>query len=183
MFDGDVVFGAVADRSCSQGLLGPAARLGGPEHTLSRLCGSEGDLALAVEVRDVRFFLVSYSHQRRRKARDLRLFGYDQRDRLAAEHDLVVVKRPKGRASLRRHLILMGAIGVRHLRSVLVGEHVDHAGDAARLARIDLQDAALGDAGSNDAAVGETWAKGEAGFVELSGVFRRAGDLRPTVDA
>src|SRR4029434_4190437 len=117
------------------------------------------------------------------EARDALFSGYDEGHGLTAEHDLVIVKRPKGRASLRRPLVIKGAIGVRHPRSVLVREHIDHAGDAERLAGIDLQDAALGDAGCDEAAVGNTGAKGETGLVELSGVFRRAGDLRTTVDA
>jgi hypothetical protein len=43
----------------------------------------------------VRLFLVFDADQRRREARDLQLLGDDQCDRLAAELDLVVVKRPE----------------------------------------------------------------------------------------
>src|SRR5262249_58219837 len=45
------------------------------------------------------------------------------------------------------------------------------------------QNARLGDAGCYDAAVGEAGAKGEAGLVVFSGIFRGARDLRTTVDA
>src|SRR5262245_25272109 len=63
------------------------------------------------------------------------------------------------------------------MRTVLVAEHVDHAFDAQRLTRVDAHDAALGDAGRDDAAMGE------AGSVVLGSVFCRAGDFRVAIDS
>ena len=57
------------------------------------------------------------------------------------------------------------------MRPVLVREHVDHASDAERIARVDARDATLAIVEGDDAAVRE------AGCAEFGGVFRRAGDL------
>jgi hypothetical protein len=56
-------------------------------------------------------------------------------------------------------------------------QHVDHAFNGKRLARVDARDAALGDGGCNDAGMRKT------GRIELAGVFRRAGDLGAAIDA
>ena len=45
------------------------------------------------------------------------VFGDDQRDRLAAEPDLVVVQRPE-RRTFRRHVVFVGAVVARHVRPV-----------------------------------------------------------------
>ena len=68
------------------------------------------------------FLVVFDADQRRREARDLRRFGDHQRDRLAVEHDLVVVQRPE-RRPVRRHVVLVGLVVVRHGRTVLVRQH------------------------------------------------------------
>ena len=107
-----------------------------------------------MQVGDVRFLVVVDPHQGGRELGDLRLFGDNQRDRLAVEQDPVVVERPEGRP-FRRHVVLVGAVGVRHPRPVRVREHVDHAVDAQGIARVDARDPALGDGGCDDAAVGE----------------------------
>ena len=98
MLDRNEIFGLVTHRGCSQRLVGRAARLRRREHGLDRICGSlcrDGRVALAIHVRHMRFLVVFHPDQRRRKSRDLRRFGDDQRDRLAVELDLVIVKRPK----------------------------------------------------------------------------------------
>ena len=56
-------------------------------------------------------------------------------------------------------------------------EHVDHACNGERLARVDTRDAAFGDRRRNDAGMRET------GRVELAGVFRCAGDLGAAINA
>ena len=100
----------------------------------------------------------------------------DERDRLAVEHDLVVVKRPERRAG-RSYVVLVGLVVVRHVRAVLVREHVDDTRDAHRGACVYARDAPLRDRRGDDAAVDE--ARG----VELGGIFCGAGDLRDAVDA
>ena len=120
--------------------------------------------------------LVFHPDQRRREARDLRRLGDDQRDRLAVEHDLVVVQRPERRA-IRCHLVLVGLVVVRHGRAVLVRQHGEHAFDAHGRAGVDVRDAALGNRRADDAPMGE------AGNVELGGILCGAGDLRDAVDA
>ena len=120
--------------------------------------------------------LVLHAHQRRRKTRDLRRFGDDERDRLTVEHDPVVVERPE-RRSCGRHVILVGLIVVRHGRTVLVRKHVEHALDAQGGAEIDACDATLCDCRRYNAAISKAW------HVELGGIFCGAGDLREAVDA
>ena len=125
MLDRHVVFGLVAHRGRGQRLVGLAACLRRREHGLHRIRRSPVGTAAsrcAMHVRDVRFLLVFHSHQRRRKARDLRRLGDHQRDRLAVEHDLAVVERPVRRA-VRRHIVLVGLVVVRHGRTVLVRQH------------------------------------------------------------
>ena len=112
-----------------------------------------------MQIGDVRFWLVFDPHQRGREARGLPILGEDQRDRLAVEHDLVVVERAERRACLGRHIVLVGLVVVGHARPVLVRQHVEHAGDAQRLAGVDARDAALGDGGGDDAAIGEAAAR------------------------
>ena len=58
-----------------------------------------------------------------------------------------------------------------------MGENGEHAFDAKRFARVDARDATPGDGRGDDAAIGE------AAFVELAGILRRAGDLGAAVDA
>ena len=175
MLDRDVILAAVAHRGRGERLLGRAARLWRGERVLGRL-QCDGPVTLTIQIGDVRFFIVFHADQRRREARDLRLFGDHQRDRLAAEPDPVVVERPE-RRTFRSHLVLVGAVGARHARPILMRQHVDHAFNGKRLARVDARDAALGDRGRNDAGMRE------AGRIELAGIFRRAGDLGAAVDA
>ena len=166
----DEIFGLVAHVGRRKGLRGVAARLLG-------LLDDEGLVALRMQIGDVRLLLVFDAHQRGGEARGLPLLGQHQRDRLAAEHDPVVVERAERRALLGRDIVLVGLVVVGHRRPVLVGEHVEHALDAQRLAGVDARDAALGDGRVDDAAIGE------AGDVELAGIFGLAGDLGAAVDA
>ena len=131
----------------------------------------------AVHVRDMRLRLVVHPDQRGREARDLRRFGDDQRDRLAVEHDPVVVERPERRA-VRRHVVLVGLVVVRHGRPVLVRQHGEHARDAACAAPVSMRvmrPLAMVEA--------TTLPWSEAGGVELGGIFGGAGDLGEAVDA
>ena len=147
MLDRDIVFALVARRGCGERRLDRAARLWNGERALARLCRgfqTAGFIALAPEVGGVRLFVVLHQDQRRREARDLRLFGDDQGDRLAAEPNPVVVERAERRA-VGRHIVRVGTIAVCHARTVLVRQHVDHAVDAQRLGRVDAHDSALGD--------------------------------------
>src|SRR5258705_1252154 len=62
-------------------------------------------------------------------------------------------------------------------RTILVRQHIDHAVDAQRLARVDAHNSSLGDRRCNHAAMGEV--RG----AEFAGIFRRTGDLGVAVDA
>jgi hypothetical protein len=98
VLDRDIVFAGVAHLGCSQCRLGRAARRWRGEYSLRWRCRGfhcDGRITLAVDVGHVRLLRVFHADQRRREARDLRLFGDDQCDRLAAELDLIVVKRPE----------------------------------------------------------------------------------------
>ena len=132
-------------------------------------------VAPTMHIRNVRVRLVLHPHQRCRETRDLRRFGDDERDRLAAEHDPAVVERPE-RRSRGRYVIFISLIVVRHRRTILMRQHVEHALDAHRGAEIDARDAALRDCRGYNAAVNK------ARHVELGGVFGGAGDLREAVD-
>ena len=83
MLDRGVILACVAYRGGSQRRLGRAARL----RRSVRFAEFQWDgfVAPAIHIGDVRFFLVVHSHQRRCETRDFRLFGDDQRDRLAVE--------------------------------------------------------------------------------------------------
>ena len=56
-------------------------------------------------------------------------------------------------------------------------EHVNHAFDGKRLARVDARDATPGNGGCHDAGVRE------ARRIELTGIFCLAGDLGAAVNA
>ena len=179
MLDRNVIFAGVAHRRGGERRLGRTARLGRREHRLARIAWRfhrNGGLATTMHIRNVRFRLVLHPHQRCRETRDLRRLRDDERDRLAVEHDPVVIERPE-RRSWGRHVILVSQIVVRHRRTIFVREHVEHALDAQRGARIDARDATLRDCRGYDAAVNKVRR------VELRGVFRRPGDLREAVDA
>ena len=175
MLDRDVVLAAVAHLGCGERCLGRAARLWRGEWVLGRL-QYDGLVALAIQVRNVPFFIAFHADQRRRETRDLRLFRHHQCNRLAAEPNAVVIERPE-RRTFRSHLVLVSAVVACHGWPILMREHVDHAFNRKRLARVDTGDPALGDRGCHDAGMRE------AGCIELAGVFRRAGDLGAAIDA
>ena len=120
--------------------------------------------------------LVLHLHQRRRKARDFRGFGDNQRNRLAVEHDFVVIERPERRAQ-RSHIVLVGLVVVGHGWPVRVRQHLDHTFDALRRGRVNAPDAAFRDGRGDDAAVEEAW------NVELGGIFCGACNFCNAVDA
>src|SRR6266852_2779853 len=121
MLDRDVIFALVAYLGRSECPFGRAAPFWGGEHVFARLGGGDGLTTLAIQVGDMRFFVVFHADQRRREARDLPLLGDDQRDRLSAEQNPVAMKRPE-RRTVRSNVVLVGSIGARHARPVLVRE-------------------------------------------------------------
>ena len=94
-------------------------------------------LALRLQIRDVRLFPVFDPYQRSGETRGFPILGQHQRDRLSVEQDPAIVKRAIGRALFRRDIVLVGGVVVGHRRPVLMGEHVDDAGDAQCLAGVD----------------------------------------------
>jgi hypothetical protein len=163
------ILGFVAHIRCREGLRGIAARLGG-------LPDLERIGALRVRIGDEFFRLVFDAHQRGRKARDLPLFGQNERDRLSAELDRVVIEWTERRAFIGRDIVLIGTAGAGHARTVLVREHIEHAVDKG-FAGVDTNDAALRNGRHDDIAIGEVR------NVELAGIFRRSGHLGVAIDA
>ena len=129
MLDRDEIFAFVPDLGGGKRLVGVAARFW-------RRVDCLGFVQPLMQVGDVGFLFVFHAHQRSREPRDLEILGQHQRDRLAAEHDLVVVQRPERRTA-RRDVVHVGAVGAGHRRAVLVRQHGDHAFDRHRLADID----------------------------------------------
>ena len=164
------IFGRVAHGGGRKCLFGIAARL-------LRRIGGKRPGALRVQIGDVRLLLVFDPDLRGGDTRGLPIFRQHQRDRLTGEKDPVVVERTIGRAVLRRDFVLVGVVLVGHWRPVLMGEHVDHTVDVQRPAGVDAHDPPLWNSRFDDIAMDE------AGDVELAGIFGRAGDLGPAVDA
>jgi hypothetical protein len=90
--------------------------------------------------------LVFDTHQRGGKARDLELLRDHQRDRLAAEANLVVIQRTERRAG-RGDLVVVCLVGRGKLGPVRMREHGDHALDRHGILEIEALDAPLGDGG------------------------------------
>jgi len=68
MLNRHIILATVACRGGGERLLGGTARLWWGERVLGRVCGGlqrEGRITLAIQIRDVRFFLVSHADQRR----------------------------------------------------------------------------------------------------------------------
>ena len=63
MLDRDIIFARVAYLGGSEGPLSRAARFWRREHVRARLGGGYGFVALGVNVRDVRFFVIFHAHQ------------------------------------------------------------------------------------------------------------------------
>src|SRR6266576_2755635 len=78
--------------------------------------------ALRAEVGDVRLALIFDADQQSRNSRDLELLRDDQRHRLAAEQDFVVIERTEGRAG-GRDLVGIFLVRRRKLGPMLVREH------------------------------------------------------------
>ena len=94
VLDRDEVFALVAHFGRGERCLGVAARLRRRERVRAGLrggCQSGRLVPPAVQVGDVRLLVVVDPHQGGREPGDLRLFGDNQRDRLAVEQDPVVV--------------------------------------------------------------------------------------------
>src|SRR3954469_22584727 len=141
----------------------------------ARLNGG-GPIALTMDVRDVRFLCVLHANQRCREASNLWLFGDHKCDRLKAEPDPVVVKRPE-RRTFGSRLVVIGAVITRYRRAILMCQHIDYACNGKRIAGVDAPDAAPGYSRGNDTGMGK------AGDFELAGIFRGAGDLGAAINA
>ncbi len=113
----------MAHRGGGIGFVGFAARF-------FRLFDREGVVALRLQIGDGLLFLVFDAHQRGGEAGDFPFLGHHQRDRLTAEHDLVVIEWTKRLAVFRSDVILVGFRFAGHARTVLMGQHVKHAFDA-----------------------------------------------------
>ena len=86
------------------------------------------------------------AHQRRREARNLEFFGNDQRDRLPAEANLVVIERTK-RGAGRRDVVVVGFVRCGELGPVRMREDGNHAVDRHRVLEIDACDPPPGNCG------------------------------------
>src|SRR5262245_2174566 len=100
----------------------------------------------------------------------------DQRHRLTAEQDFVVIERTEGRAG-RRHLVGIFLVRRCKLGPMLVRKHVEHAVDRQRIRGMNALDPPLGNGGRDH----ETMR--QAGHVVFGGVFRKSGNLRVSIDA
>src|SRR5215469_10784757 len=169
MFDRDEVLAFVPNGRGGVGLRGIAARL-------IWLIDNVGLINLRVQIGSVFLCLVANVNQGGRKPSDLRFLGEYQRDWLVVELDLVVVKRAKGRTA-GETLVIVGLVGTRHLRPVLMGQHIQHTLDGKRSARVDSRDAASCDGRGDNAGIDEI------GSSKFTSVLRPAGDLRASVDA
>ena len=81
-----------------------------------------------------------------RKSRDLELLRDDQRHRLTAEENSVVIERTERRAG-GRDLVFILLVRRRELGPMLVREHVEHAVDRERIRGMNVLDPAFGDGG------------------------------------
>jgi hypothetical protein len=122
VFGRDEIFGFMAHLGRCESLVGVAMRLFG-------FLDHKGLIAPLVQVGDEGLLVVFDMDERGRVARGFPIFRQHQCDRLAAEHDLLVVKRTERRAFFRRHIVLPRLVGVGHARPVFVGEHIEHARD------------------------------------------------------
>ena len=170
MLGGNEIFGFMTHLGCRIGFRGIAVRFVG-------LLDDKRLIAPPMQIGDEGLLFVFDVHQRGSVARDLPFLGQHQRDRLAAEHDLVVVERTERRTFFWRDIVLPGLVGAGHAGPVLMGEHVEHAFDTQRLAGVDARDAALRNGRLDHAAISKA---GNAGFAGISGL---AGDFGATVYA
>ena len=157
--------------------LGSGIGLGGVATRLFRLLHGKSFGALGMQIADMRLLFIIHAYQRRREKRDFPFLCQHQRNRLMVKPDLVVIERTEGRPFLRRHVILPGLIRVGEVRTVFMREHVENAIDGFCGARIETLDPSFGDRGGDDRAVNKT-----AG-VEISRIFRFAGNLGAAIDA
>ena len=108
VLDRDMKIGLATIAGAGEGLIGIAARFGWRERRPRRIRRSghrDGNIALTVQVRDVRLLPIFHLDQRSSKTPDLGGFGDDQRNWLAVEQNPVIVKRPKWR-SIRSDVVL-----------------------------------------------------------------------------
>src|SRR5262245_32696921 len=95
MLDRHIIFGGMLHLAGRQRGVGRAARLWRSERISAGLYGN-GRVSPALYVSYVRLFPIIDPDQRRRKARSLRLLCDHEGDRLFAEQNPGVIKRPEG---------------------------------------------------------------------------------------
>jgi len=138
MLGRDEILSLVTHIGCRIGFLDIAARLFG-------LLYDKRPVALFMQVSGRCLLFILDPHQRSSIARDFPPLGQHQRDRLAAELDLVVVKRTERRTFFRRDIVLPGFVTLGHAGTVLMSEYLNHALDTQRFAGVDPGDAAFRD--------------------------------------
>ena len=98
---------------------------------------------MRVEIGDRLFLLIFDDDKRGRESRDLELLRDHQRYGLSGKENSLVVKWPEWRA-WRGSLVAVFFVGGSDGGSVVVSEHLDHAGHCERGSPIDTLDAAFG---------------------------------------
>ena len=101
-------------------------------------------MELGIEIGDRLLLLILDVDQRRREPGDLELLRDHQRNGLPGEENGFVVKGSEWRAR-RGGLVRVFLVRGRDGRSVVVSEHLDHAGHGKRGGPIDALDATLRD--------------------------------------
>ena len=157
----------------AHGVAGSLRRRRDARPLLRRLVGcGAGELEVGFGL----FLLVAHRDQRSGIARRLEAFRDDQRQRLAAVEDRLVVERAE-RLAGRRHLIPVAAAEPGGARSVLVRIDFHHARNRNRSGDVDAGDPAAGDRARHGIAV-EKVRNGE-----LRGIGRTARHLVRSIDA
>jgi hypothetical protein len=133
-------------------------------------------LSLRVQIRLMRVLLEFDADERGRITRDLKLLRHYERNRLTTEADLIVVKRPEGRA-IRRYIVFVFFIGIGERRAMDVREDIKHAGNCKHIGGLNILDPPLGDRGRDHEAVRKR------GDVVFARIFGSTGDLLASLDA
>jgi len=173
MLDRDAIFDFDPGRGSIESSGGIAALMG-MAFTVFADCTRAATMRF--EIRDVTSLLVIDSDKRGGKPGDLGLLGHHERDRLAAEPDLVVVERPEGRTR-RRHFVAVLPVGGGQFRPMGVCKDIEHAWHCQRIGSVDAFYPASCDRRRDDKTVGQSVR------LVFDGVFRRARDLGVPFDA
>ncbi len=127
----------------------------------------------------VRFLRVLHLHQMRGMPRRLERVGHHQRDGLAAVENDVVVQRPERRARRCGH-VLVEQIHAAHMRAILMGDDLQHAGDRACGRQVEADDGALRNTAADHHAIGQVRHRPFGGIACLAGDFCTSIDARHT---